>query len=86
MVRLVGFHAILFSALTLLLSVPTPLAPARAGAASFCGIAPRHIRGVEATGDPVARRRPAFHSQDEGAFVHAISRTRTARPLGIDRA
>ena len=86
MVRLVGFHATLLSVLTLLLSAPTPTAPARARGAAIFGESARAMRGGEATLGSAARRRPALHSDDEGELVHAISRTRTARALGIVRA
>jgi len=44
---------------------------------------------VSRVGEPVAAsaaRRPLHHAKDEGDFVHAISRARSPRPLGIDRA
>jgi hypothetical protein len=72
--RQVGIRVALFSALTLAALARAPVGKP----------AP-----VSRAGEPVraaAARRPAHHSKDEGDFVHAISRARAPRPLGIDRA
>ena len=72
MVRPVGILVALLFALT-------PWTRARARVA-----APAAGTGDSARGAVV--RRPAVHPKDEEGFVHAISRARAPRPLGLDRA
>ena len=78
MVRPVGIHVALLSALIPALI----LAPRALGPVGNPSPAPRAREPVGAS----AARRPARHANDEGDFVHAISRARSPRPLGIDRA